>query len=594
MGTSRSYEGSSYTIPDVGEEEWGGSSGVDGFLNALAQNVLQKQGGSWTLSNDVDFGATAGLKALYFKSRSSNIGATGVVRLANAESVVWRNNANGADIALTVNSSDALVFAGVTILNSSGVAQVPAGGTGIASYTTGDLLYASASTTLSKLGIGTANYVLRSTGSAPAWALLDNNSIDASAAIARSKIANGTADYVVINSGAGALSQEAQLAITRGGTGAATANAGFNALSPQTTKGDLIGFSTVAARLAVGTNGQVLQADSTQTLGVKWADESTNTDDLLISNLGLYASTTTDSNDTINWSSADHSALGAANKLIVGVGDDGTAGKVELIEGTADVSYLLTGAHWGLGTNGNFSDVQLRHYVINDSAGIRYGTSLKGGLRTIASGSTSTTPSSVTTKGMMLVNAALTAGTWPCREVGWTNADFNDTGDIWTIQTGIGDINVGIPVPDQTDWTSYTPTGTWSTNTTYTGKWRREGHDMIIQVKVAVSGAPDTASLSVDIPSGYLIDQALLLEISNPDFLLGVGTIRDAGTTTFPFQFSFSDSNSVLTQYWSVSGSTVVRAGVTQAAPMTWATGDFLVGEFRVPILQWSANGGAA
>lgn len=46
-----------------------------------------------------------------------------------------------------------------------------------------------------------------------------NADINASAAIARSKVALGTADYVVINSNTGALSQEAQLATTRGGTG---------------------------------------------------------------------------------------------------------------------------------------------------------------------------------------------------------------------------------------------------------------------------------------------------------------------------------------------------------------------------------------
>lgn len=42
-------------------------------------------------------------------------------------------------------------------------------------------------------------------------------------------------------------------------------------LIPLTTKGDLLAFSTVNARLPVGGNGQVLTADSTQTLGVKWA-----------------------------------------------------------------------------------------------------------------------------------------------------------------------------------------------------------------------------------------------------------------------------------------------------------------------------------
>lgn len=49
----------------------------------------------------------------------------------------------------------------------------------------------------------------------------------------------------------------------------------FNASNPPlTTKGDLYGFSTVPARVAVGTNGQVLTADSTNANGVAWATPS--------------------------------------------------------------------------------------------------------------------------------------------------------------------------------------------------------------------------------------------------------------------------------------------------------------------------------
>src|SRR6185369_1506819 len=40
--------------------------------------------------------------------------------------------------------------------------------------------------------------------------------------------------------------------------------------SPLTTKGDLFGYSTDDARLAVGANGTILTADSTQPLGIKW------------------------------------------------------------------------------------------------------------------------------------------------------------------------------------------------------------------------------------------------------------------------------------------------------------------------------------
>lgn len=43
------------------------------------------------------------------------------------------------------------------------------------------------------------------------------------------------------------------------------------AQSPLTTKGDILTYSTLNKRLAVGTNGQVLTADSTVAEGVKWA-----------------------------------------------------------------------------------------------------------------------------------------------------------------------------------------------------------------------------------------------------------------------------------------------------------------------------------
>ena len=55
---------------------------------------------------------------------------------------------------------------------------------------------------------------------------------------------------------------------TIGGSG------GGGTASPLTTKGDVYGYSTLDARIPVGTDTHVLTADSTQALGVKWSAPS--------------------------------------------------------------------------------------------------------------------------------------------------------------------------------------------------------------------------------------------------------------------------------------------------------------------------------
>lgn len=70
--------------------------------------------------------------------------------------------------------------------------------------------------------------------------------------------------------------------IAQGGTGTTTAINAFNALSPITTKGDLISNDgTNDVRFGVGTNGQFLSASSTAAAGIAWATISGGTNALL-------------------------------------------------------------------------------------------------------------------------------------------------------------------------------------------------------------------------------------------------------------------------------------------------------------------------
>lgn len=60
------------------------------------------------------------------------------------------------------------------------------------------------------------------------------------------------------------------------------------ATSPLTTKGDIWGYSTSDARIPIGSNGQILTADSTQALGLKWATPASGS---TFSGCSLYKST---------------------------------------------------------------------------------------------------------------------------------------------------------------------------------------------------------------------------------------------------------------------------------------------------------------
>jgi endosialidase-like protein len=89
------------------------------------------------------------------------------------------------------------------------------GGTGLAAYTTGDMLYASATNVLSKLSIGTTGWVLTASPSGPTWS--------ASVASSVSSFSAGTTGFTPASATTGAVTLAGTLAVGNGGTGTATA-----------------------------------------------------------------------------------------------------------------------------------------------------------------------------------------------------------------------------------------------------------------------------------------------------------------------------------------------------------------------------------
>jgi len=98
--------------------------------------------------------------------------------------------------AITVNA----VALGGT--NVSGILTPAKGGTGFSTYTTGDLIYSSATNTLSKLAIGTTNQVLQVVGGAPSWQPLTSSATTTTAIIdLNSPTAYGVKDTLLSGTG---------------------------------------------------------------------------------------------------------------------------------------------------------------------------------------------------------------------------------------------------------------------------------------------------------------------------------------------------------------------------------------------------------
>lgn len=194
MSTSITLNGVGYTIPAVGEDDWG--TQVSNYLVALSTGVLSKAGGAFTLTADADFGANFGLKSIYYKSRGT-VATTGVLRLGNAEVVSWRNQGNSANLSLTVNSSDILAFDGNPVVT---------------------------------LALGAANTGLKmnSGGTAYEWGLFANANIASAAAIAVDKLAAVTASKALVSDGSGFIAASSttttQLQYLNGATGTTGTN----------------------------------------------------------------------------------------------------------------------------------------------------------------------------------------------------------------------------------------------------------------------------------------------------------------------------------------------------------------------------------
>ena len=159
--------------------------------------------------------------------------------------------------------------------------------------------------------------------------------------------------------------------------------------------------------------------------------------------------------------------------------------------------------------------------------------------------------------------------------------------DVDEIQVGPGSRVFGSAMQDSDMHPVWIPTGTWTSNVTYVGKWNRVGDMLEARVEVQLTGAPTSAILRVNLPPGLRIDTTKLPSADTAG-LVGYCSLLDSGAKNYTIgNVGFNSTTSVEPLY--DDGSSGAQ-NITQAAPFTFANGDKVFLFFRVPILGWGSN----
>lgn len=191
MSVNLTINGQTFAYPEVGDTDWGTSATL--WATAATNGMLQKAGGTFTLLADVNFGATFGIVSAYYKSTSSNISTAGLVRLAQADSIGWRNNANSGNLLLSV-SSDALQFNGVNVLISGLIVNADISASAaiafskLAALTSGNILVGNGSNVAASVAMSGDITIDNAGVTAIGTGVIVNADISGSAAIAYSKL----------------------------------------------------------------------------------------------------------------------------------------------------------------------------------------------------------------------------------------------------------------------------------------------------------------------------------------------------------------------------------------------------------------------
>lgn len=135
---------------------------------------------------------------------------------------------------------------------------------------------------------------------------------------------------------------------------------------------------------------------------------------------------------------------------------------------------------------------------------------------------------------------------------------------------------------------SFTPTGSWTTNVTYTGLIQRLGPIARIFYKVVTSGSTDIVQLTFNIPFGLTVLESNIF--SSPDGLtpLTSGGIFNSTQLLYSGGLTYDKDVDVIYAYkHQPSGFNLTFNGIDGGAPLAFGVGDGVCGVIDLPINGW-------
>ena len=161
----RLYDGSAWVDLSTGSDD-----NTTYTFNVPAATTTIRLAGTDSSQQDVSITGSGLISVTRISATQLTIGTTATNNVGTVTSV----DVSGGTTGLTASGGPVTSSGTITL---AGTLNEVSGGTGQSTYTTGDILYASASNTLAKLAIGSTGQVLKVAGGIPSWAADTNTGL---------------------------------------------------------------------------------------------------------------------------------------------------------------------------------------------------------------------------------------------------------------------------------------------------------------------------------------------------------------------------------------------------------------------------------